>query len=284
MPPVRRATRKVRTGIRKVLRRAVSDKPKPLPLVERTNALSREDFISSYIPAPELIFQKKRKTIASQSSTAQTEENGTQADPLQTQDEISTGSPETDSYELSIYTASTISNADLNSCFKLIELTSSTAYKSSSMGWSPTEKREEMKLPDMKYIILRRRAAATVSNGDQDQKGDSSSSDAGEFAGFLEFMVTYEDGYEVLYCYEIHFMPEMQGLGLGEELMERFERIGRAIGLEKAMLTVFKSNSRAVKFYTRVGYTEDESSPRPRRLRNGVIKEFHYLIMSKSLR
>lgn len=238
--------------------------------------------MSLYIPPSEISFQKKRKELGGEFCSAQTEENASQS-----QDSAPSQIPESEThnpYEISVHTASTIPATDLESCFKLIELTSSAAYKDSSMGWSASEKRKEMKLPDMKYMILRRRATANIPNGYENVEGDDQSSDTGEFAGFIEFMVTYEDGYEVLYCYEIHLMPEVQSQGLGEELMERFERIGRAIGLEKAMLTVFKSNSRALKFYMRVGYTEDESSPRPRKLRNGNVKEADYMIMSKSLR
>lgn len=137
-----------------------------------------------------------------------------------------------------------------------------------------------MKLPDMKYMIMRR----ISSNDDGDGNNDDIDDESRGIAGFIEFMVTYEDGYEVLYCYEIHLAREVQGQRLGEELMSRFERIGRRIGLEKAMLTVFKSNNRAITFYDRLGYTEDESSPRPKRLRNGSVKEADYLIMSKMLR
>ncbi|KAL4986083.1 acyl-CoA N-acyltransferase [Aspergillus falconensis] len=299
MPPVRRATRLLRAEIKKKLRKSSSDeaerksKPKPLPLVERTNALSLEEFTSLYVPSSELRFQKRKTKLEGSEPVpkAQPEANDTQsvASVNTTQDEkmpVRAGPAagqvfETDSYHISIYTAATIPATELASCFKLLELTSSTAYKNSRMGWSPSEKRKEMKLPDMKYMILRGGAA----DGDRDTQGDSpSSNSAGQFAGFLEFMVTYEDGYEVLYCYEIHLTPEAQGQGMGEELMERFESIGRRIGLEKAMLTVFKSNSRAIKFYTRVGYAEDENSPRPRKLRNGTVKDADYLIMSKSLR
>ncbi len=238
--------------------------------------------MSIYIPASELKFQKRRKGLESESCPAETEE-----ETSQTLDNSSTQIPEDGKpnlYGISVYTASTIPATDLESCFKLIELTSSAAYKDSSMGWSASEKRKEMKLPDMKYMILRRHTTTEIPNGYENVECDDQSSGTGQFAGFVEFMVTYEDGYEVLYCYEIHLMPEVQSQGLGEELMERFERIGRVIGLEKAMLTVFKSNSRALKFYTRVGYTEDESSPRPRKLRNGTVKEADYMIMSKILR
>jgi ribosomal protein S18 acetylase RimI-like enzyme len=261
--------------------------------VERTNALSLEEFTSLYIPVSELSFQKERETKIEDvtPSKAQANANDTHAaaGEITTPNENMPIKPgpaakrdlEADSYDISIHTAATIPDTELTSCFKLLELTSSNAYKNSSIGWSSSEKRKEMKLPDMKYMILRRGASSSV----QDTKGDSSSSIlTGQFAGFLEFMVTYEDGYEVLYCYEIHLTPEVQGQGLGEELIERFEKIGRRIGLEKAMLTVFKSNSRAIKFYSRMGYAEDENSPRPRKLRNGTVKEADYMIMSKSLR
>ncbi|EAA59090.1 hypothetical protein AN3825.2 [Aspergillus nidulans FGSC A4] len=299
MPAFRRATRQMRTEIKKKPKNSGINegkrrlKPKPLPLVERTNALSLEEFTSLYIPVSELSFQKERETKIEDvtPSKAQANANDTHAaaGEITTPNENMPIKPgpaakrdlEADSYDISIHTAATIPDTELTSCFKLLELTSSNAYKNSSIGWSSSEKRKEMKLPDMKYMILRRGASSSV----QDTKGDSSSSIlTGQFAGFLEFMVTYEDGYEVLYCYEIHLTPEVQGQGLGEELIERFEKIGRRVGLEKAMLTVFKSNSRAIKFYSRMGYAEDENSPRPRKLRNGTVKEADYMIMSKSLR
>ncbi|KAL5341274.1 GNAT family acetyltransferase Nat4 [Aspergillus crustosus] len=280
MPPIRRATRSARAGVRKVLGRLSSDrrtpspktKQKPLPLVERTNALSIEEFESLYIPSSELRFEKE-------SRNTQPQEAGN----------LSTNSStlEIDAYTVSSYSSSTISDEDIDSCLNLIELTSSAAYKASSGGWSLTEKRKEMKLPDMKYMILRREIENTVPDrvSKANESGDSEDhQEAGIFAGFLEYMVTYEDGYEVLYCYEIHLTPEVQGLGLGEELMGRFERMGQRIGLEKAMLTVFKSNGRAITFYERAGFAEDENSPRPRRLRNGTVKEVDYTIMSKKLR
>jgi ribosomal protein S18 acetylase RimI-like enzyme len=97
-------------------------------------------------------------------------------------------------------------------------------------------------------------------------------------------MVTYEDGKEVVYCYEIHMSPMARGRGLGGLLMGRMEGIGRLIGLEKAMLTVFKSNVAAREFYRKGGYEVDENSPQPRTLRNGTVKEWDYEILSKRLR
>ena len=178
-------------------------------------------------------------------------------------------------YVLDLYTAKTIPSADFEACFGLIELTSSNAYDGSSVGWSPSKKRMEMKLPDMKYLIARRTSRS--------EKQKDESEPAKPILGFLSFMVTYEDGKEVIYCYEIHQSPEAQGLGLGRQLMMTCEDIGRRVGLEKIMLTVFKSNTKAMRFYERCGFGVDEYSPEPRRLRNGTVKEPDYLILSKML-
>lgn len=195
-------------------------------------------------------------------------ESATQPTQRQSPAETDQGGPD---YALDIYTAQSIPMADFEACFKLIEQTVANAYADSGMGWSATKKRREMRLPDMRYLILRR--------GQIDRDGDR-----GQLLGFLSFMVTYEDGKEVNYCYEIHMAPEAQGLGLGRQLMIRYEDIGRRIGLEKAMLTVFKSNAKAMRFYERLGYVVDDFSPEPRTLRNGTVKEPEYLILSKPLK
>lgn len=177
-------------------------------------------------------------------------------------------------YTLDLYSAASIPTADFEACFALIEFTSSGAYKGSSVGWAEGKKRKEMKLPDMRYLIVR----------NMDTKWTEDDSGKRNVLGFLSFMVTYEDGKEVAYCYEIHLQPTAQGLGLGRKLMLTMEDIGRRIGLEKAMLTVFKSNTRALDFYQRrLGFGVDEYSPPPRKLRNGTVKEPDYLILSKRL-
>lgn len=186
-------------------------------------------------------------------------------------------------YTLDIHTAESIPESDFEACFALIELTSSKDYANSSIGWSPSKKKKEMRLPDMRYILLRRATASTTpppTTEEQDQQQQQQQ----QLPGFLSFMVTYEDGKEVIYCYEIHLHPSTQGRGLGRQLMTLFEDIGQRVGLEKAMLTVFRANENAVQFYDLLGYVVDESSPQPKKLRNGTVKESDYLILSKRLR
>lgn len=220
---------------------------KPLPLVERTNKLPLEQFISYYVSP----------------STSE--------------------SHVPDDITLDIYSAHSIPAEDFEACFRLVELTSEENYSGSSVGWSPSKKRKEMKLPDMRYLILRRSSSKT-NDSTGETEGSVESSSRLKVLGFLSLMVTYEDGKEVIYCYEIHLLPAAQGQGFGKLLMGRLEDIGRRIGLEKAMLTAFKSNPRALQFYGRLGYSMDEYSPQPRILRNGTMKEPDYLILSKPLR
>lgn len=163
-----------------------------------------------------------------------------------------------------------------DSCFKLIQESSAADYAASEVKWSAPSKRREMVLPDMRYLVLRGKAEddnVTLSAG---QLADQ------ETLGFVSFMITYEDGFEVLYVYEIHLCEDFRGQGVGTLLMNIVEDIGRKAGVEKCMLTVFKSNKKAVKWYERCGYTLDDFSPRPRVLRNGRFQQPTYLILSKT--
>ncbi|KIW26533.1 uncharacterized protein PV07_09620 [Cladophialophora immunda] len=183
--------------------------------------------------------------------------------PRESLTELGVGHPEVELSRLQV-DAANLPSRWLDACLKLIEQTSAQDYQNSEIKWSTSKKRREMKSPDMKYIIL--------------FDGNS------HLAGFVSFMITYEDGYEVLYIYEIHFTPEWQGKGLGKKLMTVAELIGYNVGITKVMLTVFRANSRAVTWYTRLGYEEDDFSPAPRKLRNGTVKEPGHIILSKQVK
>ncbi|RDW82512.1 hypothetical protein BP6252_03624 [Coleophoma cylindrospora] len=153
-------------------------------------------------------------------------------------------------YTISIQTASGLCDEDFTACFKLIELTSSQDYKKSKDGWKPRSKRKEMKLLDLKYLLVK--------------LNDS-------LEGFVSFMPTYEDDYPVIYTYEIHLTTTLRGTGLASHLMKQLEKVATRIpGIEKLMLTCFTSNERAVQFYQKLGYSKDEYSPPPRQLRDGT--------------
>ncbi|KAL1965892.1 hypothetical protein VTN77DRAFT_5025 [Rasamsonia byssochlamydoides] len=294
-----------------------SSKTNNLPLVERTNALPLDQFIERYIPSERLRLtvsrdsnskKKKEATDPSDKSAAAASQTGDKPEQQQGESPVDTNTTtdNEESYTIDIHTAESIPEADFEACFALIELTSSKDYANSSIGWSPAKKRKEMRLPDMRYMLLRRSTptatAEATETATSNIKEDSSPNNNDEkttseqdltqkhqqepkqLSGFLSFMTTYEDAREVLYCYEIHLDPSTQGQGLGAQLMSLFEEIGQRIGLEKAMLTVFRANVAARKFYDRLGYEVDEFSPQPKRLRDGKVKEVDYLILSKKLR
>ena len=172
-------------------------------------------------------------------------------------------------YTISLDSGPNLSARDFVSCFELVHSTSFAAYQASSIGWLPSKKRKEMKLQDMRYLLVK---AVAETNADGE-----------EVEGFLSFMLTYEDGYEVVYCYEIHLKPLLRGNGIGKQLIGMMEEAGRKAGVAKAMLTVFVENKGALDFYKKLGYAEDDFSPEPRKLRNGVVKNPTYVILSKSL-
>ncbi|KAI9712161.1 MAG: hypothetical protein M1812_006999 [Candelaria pacifica] len=171
-------------------------------------------------------------------------------------------------HTLSIETAKSMSPTDFQACYDLIKVTSSEAYKNSSVGWSSTKKKKEMKLPDLRYLLVKR------ANGSEDVA----------VVAFLSLMLTIEDNHEVVYCYEVHVSERVRGCGLGKHLMDTMETVGRSVGVEKVMLTVFLKNEAGIRFYERLGYTEDDFSPPAKRLRNGLLKRPNYVILSKALR
>jgi hypothetical protein len=86
--------------------------------------------------------------------------------------------------------APSLSEAELEACFHSIESTSVEDYRTSKQGWKPKAKRKEMRLLDMKYLLVIHK---------------------NEIQGFCSFMPTYEDGRFVIYCYEIHLQSRLQG-------------------------------------------------------------------------
>ena len=150
-------------------------------------------------------------------------------------------------YVIRFTTSANIEMSDLNTCLDLIALTSSADYTASSIGWSPTKKKIEMLLNDMKYLLWSRKEDST------------SGLPTYQIEGFLSFMFTYEDDIPVIYCYEIHLEPRLQGRGIGRMLMEMMESVGCQAGVRKAMLTVFTRNQAARGCYERMGVRQSHS-------------------------
>ncbi len=96
-----------------------------------------------------------------------------------------------ETYELSLTRSTLLAKADMTACFRLVEETSRQAYEKSSRKWRPRHKQTEMRLPDLRYILVK----------------DAT----GALGGFTSLMPTYEEGQPVVYCYEIHLKTHLQG-------------------------------------------------------------------------
>ncbi|KAL6837624.1 acyl-CoA N-acyltransferase [Trichoderma camerunense] len=165
-------------------------------------------------------------------------------------------------YSLEFLSSHELSKDDFRTCFGIIETTSGVDYKNSSVGWHPAMKRKEMKSPDLRYILVK--------------------DDGGAVKGFTSLMPTFENHEPVLYCYEVHLLPELQGSGLGKYLMNQLITIAENIpSTKKVMLTCFTSNVNGLKFYEKIGFTKDDFSPRDRTLRGGKVVRPDYVILSR---
>ncbi|KAL7791348.1 acyl-CoA N-acyltransferase [Trichoderma ceciliae] len=166
------------------------------------------------------------------------------------------------SHSLDFISSRSLSKDDFESCFDIIEFTSGADYKSSSAGWHPAVKKKEMKSPDLRYIVVR----------------DGS----GTVKGFTSLMPTFENHEPVLYCYEVHLLPDLQGSGLGKHLVNFLITIAENIpSTKKVMLTCFTSNINGLRFYQKIGFTKDDFSPRDRTLRGGKVVRPDYVILSR---
>ncbi|KAG5731355.1 hypothetical protein E4T56_gene17710, partial [Termitomyces sp. T112] len=107
----------------------------------------------------------------------------------------------------------------------------------------------------------------------------------GKLAAFSTFRFEVEEDENVIYCYDLQIQSAYRRKGLGKMLMQILEKIGAAWGMEKVMLTVFKANQNAIKFYRTAGFTEDESCPGY--VEEGddlnTVEDVDYKILSKKL-
>ncbi|XP_071500156.1 N-alpha-acetyltransferase 40-like [Diadema antillarum] len=127
--------------------------------------------------------------------------------------------------------------------FNLTKTNMQSFYESSEWGWKEREKKEELMDEQARYLVAR-----TV--------------DDGKLVGFCHFRfdMDYED--EVIYCYEIQLTKDVRRKGLGKRLMQILELLAFRTQMKKVMITVFKNNTAAANFFTKVmKYEIDETSP-----------------------
>jgi N-alpha-acetyltransferase 40 len=110
-------------------------------------------------------------------------------------------------------------------------------------GWEDKVKSNELQDLDARYIFAFDRSS---------QKP----------VGFVHLRyIVEQDMMRQLYVYEIQVEKHMTGKGLGSELMKLVEKIAWKFNFHRVMLTVFKDNEGAIRFYAKLGYAIDASDP-----------------------
>ena len=119
-------------------------------------------------------------------------------------------------------------------------------YDANQWGWDAAAKWSELAHDDARFVLVRGGAGAIQA-----------------FAHF-RFDVNDEDyaSRAVLYVRELQVAEPFQGAGLGRRVMGLLQRVAEGFQLDCVMLTVFKSNARALAFYMdTLGYAVDEDDP-----------------------
>ncbi|KAF9015226.1 acyl-CoA N-acyltransferase [Cyathus striatus] len=127
--------------------------------------------------------------------------------------------------------------------WRILEENMRDLYSASSFGWDPSAKREELFDLSSRYVLVYHKESPN------------------RLAAFTMFRFEYEDRKNILYCYELQISRETQRNGLGKKLMTLLEQIALYWKMDKLMLTVFKANRDALKFYEAIGFTIDPTSP-----------------------
>lgn len=158
--------------------------------------------------------------------------------------------------DIQFRSSSSLTSEQHESIYRLTETNMRTLYESCDWGWNEKEKREELTHQDARYLYVTSTDPIHSNN---------------QCLAFAHIRFELEDSIPVLYLYELQIEQSIQSIGLGRHLMSLLDLIGRLYDFDCVMLTCFKHNDRAMKFYLKCGFEKDEFSP----------DDKSYLILSK---
>ena len=119
-------------------------------------------------------------------------------------------------------------------------------YEQSEWGWKESTKRDEMMDDRAWYLIAR----------------STEPHDAGKLVAFAHYRFDMDYDDEVLYVYEIQLEDCVRRKGLGKFMMQVLELMAFKADMRKIMLTCFKHNPAAKKFFKEaLKFENDETNP-----------------------
>lgn len=148
-------------------------------------------------------------------------------------------------------------------------------YQKSSWGWDINEKMSEWKHPRTKVVFVTKKDAGDLLD---DIISNKLPPDEDQLVGFmcLRFEIGADKNESALYVYELHIHSDFQRQGLGEELIRMARHLAVEFKMDKIMLTVFMNNDIALKFYNKLKFSPDKSTP--------AKNEADYLILSSKVK
>lgn len=179
-----------------------------------------------------------------------------------------------------------LSKAMKDALFELLKANMEVAYNESGPEWTwvDSRKRAEVFDQDARFILLHKASSespstpatttsteASEATTQENKDGAPVSTTSSEpvppaertegLVGFACFRYDEEDDDLLLFLYEIQMAPEWTGKGLGKAVMTNLELLGLKTGMDYVQLTVFHNNPGAMRFYLRLGYKHDVTSP-----------------------
>jgi len=182
-------------------------------------------------------------------------------------------------------------------CLDVFRTNMEALYRNSNWGFDLHLKQEELTHNQARFLIV------TIAKGEREGHNAAhvGTDDEIDMLAFTHFRIECsenecnENGYYknstnkskaqndniphhgILYVYEIQIHPKLQRNGIGKRLMNMMEIMAMKLKLRKVMLTVFKENQNAMKFYKqKMKYEVDETSPT-------AEEEEDYEILSKAV-
>ncbi|XP_014257117.1 N-alpha-acetyltransferase 40 [Cimex lectularius] len=141
----------------------------------------------------------------------------------------------------------------------LMRLNMKDYYEKCDWGWDEEKKREEMLESPARYLLARDRFDTT------------------RILAFSHFRFDLDYKQSVLYLYELQLDPAVHRKKLGQFMLKALELMAFKNSMQKVILTVLKHNHTALAFFSKHGYTLDETNPV-----DNYEEQFCYYIFSKS--
>jgi len=177
---------------------------------------------------------------------------------------------------------SELSALDLAFCVQLLRDNMRDLCQEDEAGWGLSSKPKRRELSDSNSWVLMLRTTADSKAGEACSEAPSEEEEDWVFVehplaesaaarppppternvGFVHLQFCIEAERPVLYVLELQLVAEARGKGLCKFVMQLTERLARKFGMSSLMLTVFKSNARALGFYRdELRYVVDKQSP-----------------------